>query len=95
MTRSLRIEFPDALYHLTARGDRQESIFKDDEDHLIFLRILAKFWCNLRVAALEKKPPLATSRALIRTILETLNTIYIVAGLTKQPMRLFCGSFSL
>ncbi len=58
MTRSLRIEFPDALYHLTARGDRQESIFKDDEDHLIFLRILAKFWCNLRVAALDKKTTL-------------------------------------
>ena len=27
MARPLRIECPDALYHLTSRGDRQEDIF--------------------------------------------------------------------
>ena len=42
MARPLRIEFPGALYHVTARGDRQEAIFDDDEDRLIFLRILAE-----------------------------------------------------
>jgi hypothetical protein len=29
MTRPLRLEFAGALYHLTARGDRQEPIFDD------------------------------------------------------------------
>jgi hypothetical protein len=28
MTRPLRLEFAGALYHLTARGDRQEPIFE-------------------------------------------------------------------
>jgi hypothetical protein len=28
MSRPLRIEFPDALYHVTARGDRREAIFE-------------------------------------------------------------------
>ena len=36
MTRPLRLEFAGALYHLTARGDRQEPIFEDDQDRLVF-----------------------------------------------------------
>ena len=40
MSRPIRIEFPDALYHVTARGDRRENIFEDDEDRQIFLSIL-------------------------------------------------------
>lgn len=42
MSRPLRLEFPDALYHITSRGDRRESIFDDDEDRLTFLRILSE-----------------------------------------------------
>ena len=42
MTRPLRLEFAGALYHLTARGDRQEPIFEDDHDRLVFLDLLAK-----------------------------------------------------
>ena len=30
MARPLRLEFPGAVYHVTARGDRQEPIFEDD-----------------------------------------------------------------
>lgn len=37
MTRPLRIEFPGALYHITSRGDRRESIFADDEDRAALL----------------------------------------------------------
>ncbi len=40
MTRPLRIEFPGALYHVTARGDRREDIFEDDEDRSLFLETL-------------------------------------------------------
>ena len=32
MAKSLRIEFSDALYHVTSRGDRREVIYDDDED---------------------------------------------------------------
>lgn len=42
MSRPIRIEFPDALYHVTARGDRREDIFEDDQDRQQFLAILEK-----------------------------------------------------
>lgn len=42
MSRSIRIEFPDALYHVTARGDRREDIFEDDHDRVTFLATLEK-----------------------------------------------------
>lgn len=42
MTRPLRIELPDAIYHVTARGNRREAIFVDDEDRQRFLAILAQ-----------------------------------------------------
>jgi REP element-mobilizing transposase RayT len=41
MARPLRIEFPGALYHVTSRGDRRETIFEDDADRLQFLNVLA------------------------------------------------------
>jgi len=40
MARPLRIEFAGALYHVTARGDRQEDIFVDDTDRHDYLSIL-------------------------------------------------------
>jgi REP element-mobilizing transposase RayT len=42
MSRSLRLEFPDALYHVTARGDRREAIFEDDDDRRALLLTLAQ-----------------------------------------------------
>jgi len=40
MTRPLRLEFPGALYHVTARGDRKKSIFLDHDDRRQWLDIL-------------------------------------------------------
>ena len=40
MSRPVRIEFPDAFYHVTARGDRREAIFDDDQDRRTFLSTL-------------------------------------------------------
>lgn len=40
MTRPLRIEFPGAVYHVTSRGDRRESIFADDDDRVALLGIV-------------------------------------------------------
>ncbi len=42
MVRPLRVEFPGAVYHLTARGDRKERIFLDDDDRRVFLGRLGK-----------------------------------------------------
>ena len=40
MTRPLRIEFPGAVYHVTARGNARESIYTANEDRREFLAIL-------------------------------------------------------
>jgi len=42
MSRPLRIEFPGALYHVSARGDRREDIFVDDADRASLLAVVAQ-----------------------------------------------------
>lgn len=42
MARPLRLEFPGAVYHLTARGDRREPIFIDDADREALLGVVGK-----------------------------------------------------
>ena len=42
MARPLRVEFPGAVYHVTARGDGRTAIFRDDEDRAKFLDILRR-----------------------------------------------------
>ncbi len=41
MSRPLRIEFAGGLYHVTSRGDGQETIYLNESDRLIFLELLA------------------------------------------------------
>ena len=41
MARPLRIEFPGAVYHVTARGDRREPIFVDDDERHALLEVVA------------------------------------------------------
>ncbi len=41
MTRSLRLEFPGALYHVMSRGNRRGAIYHDDADRRTWLKILA------------------------------------------------------
>ena len=40
MARPLRIEFVDALYHVTSRGNRREPIYEDNRDRDVFLNVL-------------------------------------------------------
>ncbi len=42
MSRPLRLEYPDALYHITSRGDRRENIYDDKVDRELFLSIFAE-----------------------------------------------------
>jgi len=41
MSRPLRIEFPNAIYHVTSRGDRREAIYRDDLDRQAQLDTIA------------------------------------------------------
>ena len=40
MARPLRIEYPDAFYHVTSRGNERKAIFRDDKDRQQFLGYL-------------------------------------------------------
>ena len=42
MARPLRIEFPGALYHVSARGNARQDIFLDDQDRQRFLGVLER-----------------------------------------------------
>ena len=42
MPRSVRIEFPGAVYHVMCRGDRREPIFVDDDDRTVMIETLAQ-----------------------------------------------------
>ncbi|MEX5282732.1 MAG: transposase [Nitrospiraceae bacterium] len=42
MARPLRLEFPGALYHVTARGNARHAIVLDDQDRQRFLDVLAR-----------------------------------------------------
>ena len=42
MARALRIEFENALYHVTSRGNERRPIFRTDRDRRTFLRLLGE-----------------------------------------------------
>jgi REP element-mobilizing transposase RayT len=42
MARPVRVEFPGAIYYITARGNERRAIFRDDEDRGLFLATLGE-----------------------------------------------------
>ena len=42
MSRPLRIQFPEAVYHVMNRGARRQPVFADDKDYQTFLETLAE-----------------------------------------------------
>ena len=53
MSRPLRIQYPDAWYHVMNRGRRAEAIFRGKKDYIAFIELLketAELW-NLRISA--------------------------------------------
>jgi len=52
MSRPLQIEYPGALYHLTARGNSRDDIFLDDDDRHGFLRMFGVF-CS-RISRIQR-----------------------------------------
>jgi REP element-mobilizing transposase RayT len=43
MARKQRIHFPGALYHIIARGNRRQKIFRDDGDYELYLQFLKEY----------------------------------------------------
>jgi len=39
MARKTRIEFPEVFYHILARGNNKQVIFKDDQDYNEVLKV--------------------------------------------------------
>ena len=53
MSRPLRIEYPDAWYHVMNRGRRGEDIFSDAQDYIMYTELLketSEMW-DIRIAA--------------------------------------------
>lgn len=42
MARPIRLELPDAIYHVTTRGIDGEDIFLDEQDRMLFLQVLGE-----------------------------------------------------
>ena len=43
MVRKIRIEFSGALYHVLARGNNKQQIFKDDQDYKAYLKRIERY----------------------------------------------------
>ncbi len=83
MVRPLRIEFPGAVYHVTARGDRREPIFDDDGDRELLLAIvgqtLERFDAQMLAYCLMGNHyhfVLHTRRANLSALMRQLNGVY-------------------
>ncbi len=48
MVRPIRIEFPNALYHVTSRGDRQEAIYESNDDRRLYFEVLKEVYRRYR-----------------------------------------------
>ena len=83
MARPLRIEYPDAWYHIMNRGRRGEDIFVDDQDYIMFTELMretSEMW-NIRIAAYCLMPNhyhmlVQTPDANISRSLRHLNGVY-------------------
>ena len=52
MARLLRVDIEDGWYHVTARGDHRQLIFRDDRDHAHFRELLEELSERYRVGVL-------------------------------------------
>jgi len=58
MSRPLRIQYPDAWYHIMNRGRRGEEIFEDKDDYTAFITLLKELVenYNVRISAYSLIP---------------------------------------
>lgn len=102
MARPLRIEFPGAIYHVTSRGDRRESIFDDDEDRHRFLTIVGQAMERFDAVVLayclmdnHYHIVVHTRRANLSRLMQQLNGVYTQAYNVRHAKvgHLFQGRF--
>ncbi len=103
MARPLRICFPGALYHITARGNERRPIVVDDEDRQRFVRTLASMveehevLCHAWVLMTNHYHlVIETPRANVSQAVKHLNTLYSQAYNRRHDRvgHLFQGRFS-
>ena len=70
MSRTLRIELPRAVYHVTGRGNARQRIYRNDDDREQFLAVLARVY---RVSG-EKSSNLLENRQVMVARLYDLRT---------------------
>ena len=85
MARTLRLEFPGAIYHVTVRGNERRTIFRADADRVRFLEKLAGKVeeHHIRLYAYVLMPNhfhllLETPRANLSRFMQEFNTAYTV-----------------
>ncbi len=44
MARQRRVEFPGAFYHVLARGNNRQVVFRDDQDYLVYVTRLKRYY---------------------------------------------------
>lgn len=102
MARPLRIEFPDGVYHVTSRGDRQEPIFIDDRDRVTLIQILGQAMARFDAAAIayclmgnHYHLVLRTRRANLSQAMRHINGVYAQAFNRRRGLvgHLFQGRF--
>ena len=86
MSRPLRIEFEGAVYHVTSRGNRRESIFLDDADRLALLDVIGRAMERFDAAMLafclmgnHYHFVLRTRRANLSQVMRHINGVYTQA----------------
>ena len=103
MVRSLRIECPGAVHHVTSRGDRCKPIAKDDGDRAVFLGIvgqaLARFDAQAWACCLMGNHYhllLRTRKANLSRLMRQINGVYTQAFNRRHGLagHLFQGRFN-
>jgi REP element-mobilizing transposase RayT len=96
MHRPPRLEFPNALYHVTSRGARKEAIFRDDVDRACLLGILASalLACDAQLFAYclmgnHYHLVVRTCRPNLSAVMHRINSIYSARFNRRHGL---CGS---
>lgn len=92
-SRSLRIEFEGALYHVTTRGDRGETIFDDDTDRSALRATIAQAMGRFDATTfahfsmgMHHHLVLSTQRPNLSRLMRYINGIYAQIYSRRHPM---------
>ena len=97
MSRTLRIEYPGAVYHVQSEGNRGDAIYLDDEDRETFLRTFQEAarrsgWTVYAYALMANHYHILfqTARANLVDGMKWLQTAYTQRFNARHRMRVIC-----